>query len=80
MCEIVFRLLVEFYYQLSLILEQKYLDIDKSIMRGKFFIAINDNKKLITIKYRDNASTASRPYGTPLVDLKHMLEGDVPQD
>ena len=23
---------------------------------------------------------ASRPYGTPLVDLKQMLEGDVPQD
>ena len=23
---------------------------------------------------------ASHPYGTPLVDLKHMLEGDVPQD
>ena len=22
---------------------------------------------------------ASRPYGTPLVDLKQMLEGDVPQ-
>ena len=22
----------------------------------------------------------SRPYGTPLVDLKQMLEGDVPQD
>ena len=23
---------------------------------------------------------ASRPYGTPLVDLKQMLEGDVPED
>ena len=23
---------------------------------------------------------ASRPYGTPLVDLRQMLEGDVPQD
>ena len=23
---------------------------------------------------------ASRPYGTPLVDLKQLLEGDVPQD
>ena len=23
---------------------------------------------------------SSRPYGTPLVDLKQMLEGDVPQD
>ena len=23
---------------------------------------------------------ASCPYGTPLVDLRHMLEGDVPQD
>ena len=23
---------------------------------------------------------ASRPYGTPQVDLKQMLEGDVPQD
>ena len=22
----------------------------------------------------------SRPYGTPLVDLRQMLEGDVPQD
>ena len=55
MCEIVFQLLVEFYYRLSLILEQKYRDTDKSIMRGNFFIAINDNKKLITIKYRDNA-------------------------
>ena len=23
---------------------------------------------------------ASRPYGTPLVDLRQMLEGNVPQD
>ena len=23
---------------------------------------------------------ASRPYGMPLVDLRQMLEGDVPQD
>ena len=23
---------------------------------------------------------ASRPYGMPLVDLRHMLEGDIPQD
>ena len=55
MCEIVFQLLVEFYYRLLLILEQKYSDTDKSITRGKFFVAINDNKKVITIKYRDNA-------------------------
>ena len=55
MCKIVFQLLVEFYYRLSLILEQKYRDTDKSITRGIFFIAINDNEKLITIKYRDNA-------------------------
>ena len=25
-------------------------------------------------------TAASRPYGTPQVDLRHMLEGDVPQD
>ena len=56
MCEIVFQLLVEFYYRLSLILEQKYRDTDKSITRGDFFIAINDNEKLITIKYRDKLS------------------------
>ena len=37
MCEIVFQLLVEFYYQLLLILEQKYRDTAKSIMRGKHF-------------------------------------------
>ena len=55
MCEIVFQLPLEFYYRLSLILEQKYRDTDKSITRGIFFIAINDNEKLITIKYRDDA-------------------------
>ena len=38
MCEIAFQLLVEFYYRLSLILEQKYRDTDKSITRGKHFI------------------------------------------
>ena len=38
MCEIVFQLLVEFYYRLSLILEQKYRNTDKSITRGKHFI------------------------------------------
>ena len=37
MCEIVFQLLVEFYYRLSLILEQKYRDTDKSITRGFFY-------------------------------------------
>ena len=31
MCEIVFQLLAEFYYQLLLILKQKYRDTDKSI-------------------------------------------------
>ena len=56
MCEIVFQLLVEFYYRLSLILEQKYRDTDKSITRGNLFIAINVNEKLITIKYRDKLS------------------------
>ena len=56
MCEIVFQLLVEFYYRLSLILEQKYRDTDKSITRGIFFSAINDNEKLITIKYHDKVS------------------------
>ena len=35
-CEIVFQLLVEFYY-LSLILKQKYRDTDKSITRGIFY-------------------------------------------
>ena len=35
MREIVFQLLVEFYYRLSLIMEQKYRDTDKSITRGK---------------------------------------------
>ena len=55
MCEIVFHLHVEFYYRLSLILEQKYCDTDKSTTRGIFVIAINDNKKIITINYRDNA-------------------------
>ena len=35
MCEIVFQLLAEFYYQLLLILEQKYCDTDKSITTGK---------------------------------------------
>ena len=25
-------------------------------------------------------TAASRPYGTPQVDLRHMLEGDVQQD
>ena len=35
MCEIVFQLLAELYYRLSLILEQKYRDTDKSITRGK---------------------------------------------
>ena len=55
MCEIDFQLLVEFHYRLSLILEQKYRDTDKSITRVIFFSAINDNEKLITIKYRDNA-------------------------
>ena len=49
-------LIVEFYYRLSLILEKKYRDADKSITRGIFFIAINDNEKLITIKYRDKLS------------------------
>ena len=30
---------------------------------------------------REGKRTAvSRPYGTPQVDLRHMLEGDVPQD
>ena len=38
MCEIIFQLLVEFYYQLLLILEQKYRDTDKSITRGEKFI------------------------------------------
>ena len=28
----------------------------------------------------DRELQASRPYGTPLVDLKQMLEGDIPQD
>ena len=56
MCEIIFHLVVEFYYRLSLILKQKYRDTDKSIRRGIFFIAINDNEKLITIKYRDKLS------------------------
>ena len=56
MCEIVFQLLVEFYYRLSLILEQNYRDTDKLIMRENFFIAINDNEKLITIKYHDKLS------------------------
>ena len=49
MCEIVFQLLVQFYYQLSLILEQKYRDTDKSVTRGNFFITKNDDEKLITI-------------------------------
>ena len=35
MREIVFQLLDEFYYRLSLILEQKYRDTDKSITRGE---------------------------------------------
>ena len=35
MYEIVFQLLAEFYYRLSLILEQKYRDTDKSITRGE---------------------------------------------
>ena len=25
-------------------------------------------------------TAANRPYGTPQVDLRHMLQGDVPQD
>ena len=25
-------------------------------------------------------TAASRPYGTPQADLRHMLEGDVPQE
>ena len=25
-------------------------------------------------------TAASRPYGTPQVDLRHVLEGDIPQD
>ena len=25
-------------------------------------------------------TAAGHPYGTPQVDLRHMLEGDVPQD
>ena len=56
MCEIVFQLLVEFYYRLSLILEQKYRDTDKSIITENFFIAINDKEIFITIKYRDKVS------------------------
>ena len=56
MCEIVFQLLVEFYYRLSLILEQKYRETDKSMTRGISFIAINDNEKLIMIKYHDKLS------------------------
>ena len=52
MSEIVFQLLVEFYYRLSLILEQKYRYTDNE---RDFFIAINDNEKLITVKHRDNA-------------------------
>ena len=35
MCEPVFQLLAEFYYRLSLILQQKYRDTDKSITREK---------------------------------------------
>ena len=38
MCEIIFQLLVEFYYRLLMILEQKYRDTDKSISSGKHFI------------------------------------------
>ena len=28
----------------------------------------------------EKRTAASRPYGTPKVDLRHMLEGDIPQD
>ena len=28
----------------------------------------------------EKRTAASRPYGTPQVDLRHMLEGDVPHD
>ena len=48
MCKIVFQLLAEFYYRLSLILEQKYRDTDKSITRGKFFIAIKKITKCLS--------------------------------
>ena len=56
MREIVFQLLVAFYYRISLIFEQKYRDTDKSIKRGKQFNLQNDNAKLIVIKYRDKVS------------------------